>query len=259
MSWRTPMPRRAACLRSWRTATRRLKAVEREGDEEHDHADPEALELRGMEDRPDALGDRDGPAHDEHPDGGQERPEVAVRAVAERMRGVGRPTARAVGDVEQRLVAGVRDRVQRLREERGRAGQRRRRALGDGDRRVRRERRQDAERALRTVGRAGGGPAAAGTRPSCPEPAPGWHAMSSGLAGRSWRRARCPSSRGEVTADGQGPRGDHDVGRRLHHRADDGPGKGLGEGGERLHYWVFGGPWTYDDEPKGEPSGEDAE
>ena len=39
---------------------------------------------------------------------------------------------------------------------------------------------------------------------------------------------------------------------------DDGPGKGLGEGGERLHYWVFGGPWTYDDGPKGEPAGEDA-
>ena len=38
----------------------------------------------------------------------------------------------------------------------------------------------------------------------------------------------------------------------------DGPGKGLGEGGERLHYWVFGGPWTYDDEPKGEPTGDDA-
>jgi dihydrofolate reductase len=40
---------------------------------------------------------------------------------------------------------------------------------------------------------------------------------------------------------------------------DDGPGKGLGEGGERLHYWVFGGPWTYDAEPRGEPSGPDAE
>jgi dihydrofolate reductase len=39
---------------------------------------------------------------------------------------------------------------------------------------------------------------------------------------------------------------------------DDGPGKGLGEGGERLHYWVFGGPWTYDAEPTGGPSGEDA-
>jgi dihydrofolate reductase len=40
---------------------------------------------------------------------------------------------------------------------------------------------------------------------------------------------------------------------------DDGPGKGLGEGGERLHYWVFGGPWTYDSEPSGEATGEDAE
>jgi dihydrofolate reductase len=39
---------------------------------------------------------------------------------------------------------------------------------------------------------------------------------------------------------------------------DDGPGKGLGEGGERLHYWVFGGPWTYDSGPRGEPTGEDA-
>ena len=34
---------------------------------------------------------------------------------------------------------------------------------------------------------------------------------------------------------------------------DDGPGKGLGEGGERLHYWVFGGPWSYDAEPAGAP------
>jgi dihydrofolate reductase len=29
---------------------------------------------------------------------------------------------------------------------------------------------------------------------------------------------------------------------------DDGPGCGLGVGGERLHYWVMGGPWTYDAE-----------
>jgi dihydrofolate reductase len=39
---------------------------------------------------------------------------------------------------------------------------------------------------------------------------------------------------------------------------DDGPGKGLGEGGERLHYWVFGGPWTYESGTSGEPTGEDA-
>jgi dihydrofolate reductase len=29
---------------------------------------------------------------------------------------------------------------------------------------------------------------------------------------------------------------------------EDGPGNGLGTGGERLHYWVMGGPWTYGDE-----------
>ena len=39
---------------------------------------------------------------------------------------------------------------------------------------------------------------------------------------------------------------------------DDGPGHGLGEGGERLHHWVFGGPWTYADAPEGEPTGDDA-
>jgi dihydrofolate reductase len=41
---------------------------------------------------------------------------------------------------------------------------------------------------------------------------------------------------------------------------DDRPGRGLGEGGERLHYWVFGGPWTYENESSlGEATGEDAE
>ena len=38
---------------------------------------------------------------------------------------------------------------------------------------------------------------------------------------------------------------------------NDGPGCGLGEGGERLHHWVFGGPWTYDDPPQGGATGED--
>jgi len=38
---------------------------------------------------------------------------------------------------------------------------------------------------------------------------------------------------------------------------DDGPGKGLGEGGERLHYWVFGGPWSYGEDPKGGATGAD--
>jgi dihydrofolate reductase len=40
---------------------------------------------------------------------------------------------------------------------------------------------------------------------------------------------------------------------------NDGPGRGLGDGGERLHYWVFGGPWSYEEEPTGEPTGADKE
>lgn len=35
------------------------------------------------------------------------------------------------------------------------------------------------------------------------------------------------------------------------------PGKGLGEGGEPLHNWVFGGPWAYGDATRPQASGED--
>lgn len=39
---------------------------------------------------------------------------------------------------------------------------------------------------------------------------------------------------------------------------DDRPGQGLGIGGERLHHWVFGGPWTYGSQREpGAMSGED--
>jgi dihydrofolate reductase len=38
---------------------------------------------------------------------------------------------------------------------------------------------------------------------------------------------------------------------------NDGPGRGLGDNGEQLHYWVFGGPWTYDTQPTGEATGAD--
>jgi len=38
---------------------------------------------------------------------------------------------------------------------------------------------------------------------------------------------------------------------------NDGPGRGLGEGGPALHSWVFGGPWDYDEGPKGEATGVD--
>ena len=39
---------------------------------------------------------------------------------------------------------------------------------------------------------------------------------------------------------------------------DDGHGCGLGDDGEVLHYWVFGGPWTHGNElPRGEATGVD--
>ncbi|MGH2586665.1 MAG: dihydrofolate reductase family protein [Dehalococcoidia bacterium] len=38
---------------------------------------------------------------------------------------------------------------------------------------------------------------------------------------------------------------------------NDGPGRGLGDSGERLHEWVFGGPWSYDEEARGEATGAD--
>ena len=34
---------------------------------------------------------------------------------------------------------------------------------------------------------------------------------------------------------------------------NDGPEKGLGEGGERLHYWVMGGPWSYETSRRASP------
>jgi len=40
---------------------------------------------------------------------------------------------------------------------------------------------------------------------------------------------------------------------------NDGPGRGLGDGGERLHYWVFGGPWSYEADRSGEATGADKE
>ena len=40
-------------------------------------------------------------------------------------------------------------------------------------------------------------------------------------------------------------------------RPGDGAGCGLGIGGERLHYWVFGGHWSYDSPGRGVPAGEE--
>jgi hypothetical protein len=38
---------------------------------------------------------------------------------------------------------------------------------------------------------------------------------------------------------------------------DDGPRCGLERGGERLHYWGFGSPWSYDSPERAELTGDD--
>ena len=122
--------------------------VECERDHEHRDADPERVQRRRVDQRVDALPDRQRAADDEHPDRCQQRPVVPLGTVAERVRRIGRTARAAQRDPQQHLVAGIGDRVQRLGQQRGRARQHRRYALRQGDRRVRRERRQDAGQAL---------------------------------------------------------------------------------------------------------------
>jgi hypothetical protein len=80
--------------------------------------------------------------------------------------------------------------------------------------------------------------------------------MSQARSDGLWRDAYCSD---EAVTHDEGAGGDHGVRGRLRRGAGRRPGKGLGEGGERLHDWVFGGPWTYAEEPRGEPAGAGAE
>src|SRR3954462_15397386 len=61
----------------------------------------------------------------------------------------------------------------------------------------------------------------------------------------SARRPGLPARRDAGRTHEQGHRSHQHLGRRLHRGPEDGPEHGLGIGGERLHYWGMGGPWTY--------------
>jgi hypothetical protein len=74
----------------------------------------------------------------------------------------------------------------------------------------------------------------------------------------SRRASRGLYGNGEGSSHGQGNRRHHHVGGRLRRRSRRRAGVGLDRGGERLHYWVFGGPWTYDTDSDGEMAPEDA-
>ena len=86
-----------------------------------------------------AVVDIDAAADEEDADGRHERPEELLLAAAERMLAVRAGAAAHLADLEQHLVADVGERVDRLREQRRRAGDEPAESLGGGDGRVGRD------------------------------------------------------------------------------------------------------------------------
>ena len=79
-----------------------------ERESQHDVADHEVVSRLGLEQRLDAVGDRHRSTGDEEPERCEQRPDVRLPAVPERMRWVGCAKRPAVGDDEEHHVARVR-------------------------------------------------------------------------------------------------------------------------------------------------------
>ena len=131
-------PRGAAA----RTRLEPRGALEEERHAQHDVRHGQRLDRLGVQQRVDALVDREAGAEHEDPDGREQRPEVALHAVAERVLPVGGLLAALERGQQEDLVDRVRDRVRALGEHRRRAGQRAGHDLGDRDRQVRAARHQ---------------------------------------------------------------------------------------------------------------------
>ena len=101
--------------------------------DEDDDGDGDRLELVGVADLLDALVDGEHAAQAEQDDGDDERPEVPLAAVAERVLGGRRPLRPPAAEQQQRLVARVGHRVDALGQHRARAGDQEADELGDGD------------------------------------------------------------------------------------------------------------------------------
>ena len=111
-------------------------------DEDADR-DAEVLDLVRMAQLGDALVEGEQAAHREQHEGDDERPEVALAAVAEGVLGVGLALRPLAAEHQQALVAGVGEGVDRLGEQAGRAGDQEPDELGDGDPEVGEERGED--------------------------------------------------------------------------------------------------------------------
>ena len=118
---------------------------------EHDVVDERMLDGMRMQQLLHALVDRYAGAHGEQQDGDNEAPEVQLLAVAERVARVGGLARPAHAEQQQALVGRVGYGVQRLRQHRGRAGDRGRHEFRHRNQRVGAERRNHHPR--RAVGR----------------------------------------------------------------------------------------------------------
>ena len=120
-------------------------ALQHEGQREHDVGDERVLSRLVRAELRDPAHHRDDGPDGEEPEGGEERPDVHVLAVAVRMRPVRAPPAAPLRDQEEDLVARVGPRVRRLRRHRRRRGEQRRDGLRDGDGHVRHQGDHDGE------------------------------------------------------------------------------------------------------------------
>ena len=119
------------------------ETLEHDGEQEDADGDAEVLDLVGVAQLLDALVEGEQPAHREQHEGDDERPEVALAPVAERVVGVGGLGGPLAAEEQEQLVAGVGEGVDRLGEQPGRAGDQEADELGDGDAEVGEERGED--------------------------------------------------------------------------------------------------------------------
>ena len=94
--------------------------LEHDRDQQDPDGDAEALDLVRVAQLRDALVEREQAAHREQHEGDDERPEVALAPVAERVLGVGLAPGPPAAEQQQRLVAGVGERVDGLGQQAGR-------------------------------------------------------------------------------------------------------------------------------------------
>ena len=127
---RTARPWRAAAARG---CSQRGAALENQREAENGKPKPDALDGFGPMQFVNAFVNRKHAARREQQQGDDERPEVHVAAVAQRVPRVGRPPRLPQPDQQQHLIGAVRAGVNRLGQQRPRTGEKRRHGLGDRD------------------------------------------------------------------------------------------------------------------------------